>query len=238
MHGSAKPDTAEIARFAGTTRAFHWAVAVPFLVLLATGLTLFVPSLKGINAGGYRLVPLVHVIAGLALLALVPAVLLLSPGRRAALSDLRRSLTLEADDGAWLSWAARSALGAAVREPSAGKYNAGQKLASLFWWLITGGLSLTGAVLAINFFSKRYLDPLFVERIYPWHSTLMWLSLPVLAGHLYFALVNPGTRPSLRGMISGRVSAAWAYRHHRRWVEEAGTGAPPEPVSAARESSL
>jgi cytochrome b subunit of formate dehydrogenase len=39
----------------------------------------------------------------------------------------------------------------------------------------------------------------------------------LVAGHLYMAIVNPGTRPALRGMLTGRVDRNWARAHHAEW---------------------
>jgi cytochrome b subunit of formate dehydrogenase len=31
------------------------------------------------------------------------------------------------------------------------------------------------------------------------------------------AVLNPGTRPALRGMLTGRVDRRWAQAHHADW---------------------
>ncbi|MFN8558282.1 MAG: cytochrome b/b6 domain-containing protein [Dehalococcoidia bacterium] len=221
-HGTAGSVVAPalIERFALETRLFHWLNAAPFIFLLTTGLLLLLPGVKAINAGGHRLVALAHVVVGLALLAAL-VVFSLLVRRRRLLADLRRALTPEAGDAAWARFALWSALGAKVAEPPSGKYNLGQKLSSAFWIGAVGGLIVTGVVLAINYASKQFLDPAFVERVFPVHAVLAYLAVPLLAAHLYLALVNRATRPSLRGMLTGRVEAAWARRHHARWVAEA-----------------
>jgi formate dehydrogenase subunit gamma len=33
------------------------------------------------------------------------------------------------------------------------------------------------------------------------------------------AVVNPSTRPALRGMVFGRVRRSWAAQHHRAWLD-------------------
>jgi cytochrome b subunit of formate dehydrogenase len=52
------------------------------------------------------------------------------------------------------------------------------------------------------------------------HVGAAYLSIILVLGHLYMALVNPGTRPALSGMISGRVDRAWLRSHHARAAEE------------------
>lgn len=205
-------------RFGAATRAFHWVHAVPFLFLLLTGLLILVPEVKAFHVGGHRLVALLHVLAGMGFIVSLPLLYLLVRDRRALRRDLRLALTPEPSDAPWARYAVLALLGARMPEPPSGKYNLGQKLSSAFWVAVTAGLMATGAVLAVNYFTKRVFSASFVEHVFPWHDALMLASLPVLAGHLYLALVNPSTRPSLRGIFTGRVDAAWARRHHAWWV--------------------
>jgi cytochrome b subunit of formate dehydrogenase len=37
---------------------------------------------------------------------------------------------------------------------------------------------------------------------------------------MFMAIVNPQTRPALRGMTLGSVDRDWAAHHHPRWVEQ------------------
>jgi cytochrome b subunit of formate dehydrogenase len=50
----------------------------------------------------------------------------------------------------------------------------------------------------------------------------MYVSVVLVAGHLYLALINRGTRHSLRGMVLGSVREDWAREHHAKWT-------PPRP---------
>lgn len=209
-----------IVRFSRQARLAHWTLAGPFLLLLVTGLLLFVPEVKGLHVGGYRLVPLIHVIAGSALtVALIP-VFLLQPGVRRLHADLRRLFHWERADGAWLRYAAYVLLGARLRQPPTGKFNAGQKANAAASLVFSLGLIVTGVVLAINYFNKSVLGARFVESVYPYHDLFMLISLPIVAGHIYFAALNPGTRASLRSMLDGRVDRVWARRHYQQWVAE------------------
>ena len=56
---------------------------------------------------------------------------------------------------------------------------------------------------------------------------LAWI--PVFLGHFFLAVVNPGTRPALRGMLLGTVDRAWAEHHHAAWV----AGLAPERTPRA-----
>lgn len=228
--------SATIRRFSLASRVAHWTLAVPFLVLLATGLLLFVPSVKGVHTGGYRVIPLVHVISGLGFVAGLAIALLAQPHRRSLWADLRDLFRVAPGDGAWLRYAAYAALGAGGKQPPTAKFNAGQKLNALASAFFTAGLIATGLVLAVNYFTKSVFASRFVESVYPYHDAFMLIGIPVVAGHIYFAVINRGTRPALRGIFSGRVDREWARGHHSEWVHDqerraqvaAGMGTPTD----------
>jgi formate dehydrogenase gamma subunit len=135
-------------------------------------------------------------------------------------ADLRRLLTPASDDGPWLRYAGYTLLGAKLGAPAVGKFNAGQKLNTLALLLLSAALALSGGVLGVNFFTRAVFRAAFVERIFPLHDLFMLVSLPLIAGHVYLAAINPGTRPSLRGMLDGRVNRRWAALHHALWLRE------------------
>ena len=167
--------------------------------------------------------PLLHVVAGFAFIAAPLVVLIVARPRRALIEDVAGALTPDRRDLGWLQYALLVALGAKLRAPRTGKYNAGQKLNSWYWLLASLALAATGLVLAVNFFTKDIFDAAFVERVFPLHELIALLSLIPLAGHLYVALVNRATRPALRGMLTGDVDAAWAAEHHADWAETRST---------------
>jgi formate dehydrogenase subunit gamma len=202
------------------------------VLLLVSGLLLYMPEVKAVHLGGHRLVALLHVVIGFGFMAAVPLVFLLARNRQELVRDVTHALTPEPGDAAWLHYAGMAALGARVPEPPSGKFNAGQKLSTLCWICATTGLMVTGAVLGLHYLSKRFFDAAFVEQVFPWHTFLALASIPLLLGHLYLALVHPSTRPSLRGILTGRVDAAWAKRHHARWA--AAPGSSPHPLETDR----
>jgi formate dehydrogenase subunit gamma len=202
MPGStAEPDY--VLRFTRTERAFHWVHALSFLVLLATGVALYLPALT--EAFGSRaLLRDLHLgTAATWVLALVGVVIL---GDRRALRQTVRDLdVLDEDDRVW-----------SPRRPHVpqGRFNAGQKrnaaLTAAFavLFVVSGLLMWYGA--RDNDFSLASAVLL--------HDVLTLISIVLVAGHLYLALVHPSTRHSLRGMTLGRVRADWAREHHAKWV--------------------
>lgn len=197
-----------VVRFDRTERLLHWANALLFLTLLATGMILYVGSLSAL-VGRRVLVKDVHVISGL----LLPAPLLLAyAGRwRAGLRrDVRRLARWSVDDRRWLL-----SLGRRGRS-TLGKFNAGQKANAAF---VLGSIPLmlaTGSIM-------RWFDPFPLSWrtgatfVHDW--TALGL-LVVVVGHIGKALLEP---VALRAMVRGTVPAAHVERAHPRWWAELGT---------------
>lgn len=222
-------------RFGRATRAAHWLLAAPFLLLLITGLTNFYPPLKAVQVADERLFAWLHVLLGFATLAamalLVPPLL----WRRSLRDDMREMARAGVDDYLWLQHRALSLAGARSRPPRVGKFNAEQKLNSLFSLAATAALMGTGLILRINFLSKAVFSARFVEDVFPWHTALSLLVIPVVLGHLYLSLIHPSTRESLRGITLGRVRRDWARCHHDAW-EAPAAGAQPDAEPRSRPS--
>jgi formate dehydrogenase subunit gamma len=214
------PAPRSIARFPLSTRLLHWVNAFLFLALLTSGLLIYIPAVKVPAIDGYRLVPLLHIIFGVAWILAPLTLIALIRQRRALALDVAAALTPATADVAWLRYASLAVLGARVRQPRTGKFNAGQKLNTWYWLLASIALAMTGIVLAVNFFTKSILDTTFVQQVFQLHELIALLSLIPLAGHIYFALFSRSTRPALRGMVAGSVDAQWAKEHHADWYEK------------------
>jgi formate dehydrogenase subunit gamma len=204
MRGSTA-EPAYVLRFTLTERAFHWVHALSFLMLLATGVALYIPALT--EAFGSRaLLRDLHLgTAATWVVALVGVVIL---GDRRALRQTLRDLDmLDEDDSVW-----------SPRRPYVpqGRFNAGQKrnaaLTAAFavLFIVSGLLMWYGA--RNNDFSLASAVLL--------HDVLTLISIVLVAGHLYLALVHPSTRHSLRGITRGTVRTDWARQHHTKWVPE------------------
>jgi formate dehydrogenase subunit gamma len=191
-------------------RALHWANAVLFLVLMATGAALYVGPLSAV-VGRRDLVRTVHVYCGLALP--VPIIVALAGRWRTRLrADLSALNRWDADDWLWLR-----TLG---RDPTVrlGKFNAGQKLNAAF---VAGAIPVmlaTGTVM-------RWFHPFPVDWrtgatfVHDWTAIGLYVAVFV---HVVKAL-SDGV--GLRGMVAGEVPAAWAERHRPKWHEDMGTQA-------------
>jgi formate dehydrogenase subunit gamma len=201
-----------VVRFSRAERWLHWTNATLFLVLLATGMTLYIPSLS-VAVGRRVLVKDIHVYSGL----LLPLPLVAAYAGRWRVSvrrDVRRFARWSTDDRRWLR-----SLGRRGRERM-GKFNAGQKLNAIF---VAGCIPLmlaTGGIM-------RWFDPFPLAWrtgatfVHDWVALAL---LVVVVGHIAMALAEP---ISLRSMVRGTVSVAHAARRHPRWWAEVQEGAAP-----------
>jgi formate dehydrogenase subunit gamma len=210
-----------VERFGKTTRWFHWTFATSFLALAGTGAVLALREALGLGPDETSFVVRIHLGAATCLLVL-PALVLLSGDTRATLADLRELVRFSRADLRWLALQPLAALGRAELPP-VGKFNGGQKVNALALGAITGGLVATGTLL--------WLRP---GSLVGWfvHVGLFVAWMPLFAAHFSLAVVLPGTRPALRGMLFGRVDRAWAAHHHALWLGALEGTAPARSEAA------
>jgi formate dehydrogenase subunit gamma len=198
------PSVLRLARFSRTERALHWVHASAFLVLLGSGLCLYLPSLADL-IGRRPLLKDIHVYTALAWIGAL-ALVLLAGDRRRLLATAREIDSFDADDLAWLR-----------RRPAAqGRFNAGQKINAI----VTAALAVLFAVTGFFLWYGERNHALRLQNALIVHDWLMYASFFLLLGHLYLSLIHPATRHSLSAITRGWVREDWALRHHPKWVEQ------------------
>lgn len=193
-----------IRRFTLTERAVHWLTAIAFFSMLGSGV------LIGRRGPFHNVMYAWHLASAGVLLGGV-ALLAAGGDRRAlarAVGDLRR---IGPADRIWLAAVPRVLLGR-EREPPVGRFNAGQKINFVLICLLLAALLATGIQTIV-------VGP-HHNLIFGLHKVATIAAAVLVGGHLYMALLNPGTRPALRGMLTGEVDEAWAAGHHPLWVAE------------------
>ena len=197
--------TRYVRRFSKTERVLHWVNAAGFLLLLATGLVLYLPSLE-VAVGRRGVVKEVHFWGGIGWVCALVLVVLLGD-RRGLLRTARELDSFDRDDVRWL---------AGRRPAPQGRLNAGQKVnasltaAFLVLFLVSGLLLHLGeGDTRLRFASTVVL-----------HDGLFFAATALFVGHLYLAVIHPATRHALRGITVGTVDADWARAHHRKWTPE------------------
>ncbi|HEX4519821.1 MAG TPA: cytochrome b/b6 domain-containing protein [Gaiellaceae bacterium] len=192
-------------RFSRTERTLHWANAVFFFFLLATGLILYLPSLA-VDVGRRPLIQSLHFWSGIAWVVVL-ALIVLGGDRRGIARTAREVDGFDRDDLRFLTG----------RKPAPqGRFNAGQKLNTVLNAAFVVLFLVTGLLL---WFGERNTELRFASTVVL-HDGLMYVSLALLVGHLYLAVLHPSTRHALRGITVGTVSEDWASHHHAKWKPE------------------
>jgi formate dehydrogenase subunit gamma len=199
------PESRRLPRFGRTERAVHWVHAAAFLILLVTGLCLYLPSLSEL-VSRRPLLKGIHIWTAVGWA--IALVLIFLFGDRGALRRTAREIDrFDADDRAWLRHR---------RGTPQGRLNAGQKLNAIATAAFALLFALTGFFLWYGERNTRFRMP----NALVVHDWLMYVSFFLFVGHLYLSLIYPKTRHALSGITRGWVDERWALEHHRKWAEQ------------------
>jgi len=203
----------QIPRFRRSERSLHWAIAIPFLVCLVSGVaaSLFFNRLhSGIVT--HALLLWVHRGSGI-LLLLLPSWVAWRHRRDLSLYlyNVKRAWSWTSDDLKWLALIGLASLSKKIALPEQHKFNAGEKINFMTLMLTYPVLVVTGLALLMP--GTQFLS--FIV-----HIGVAVLAAPLIVGHLFMAVVNPDTRIGLSGMFSGKVDREWAKHHYAKWYRE------------------
>lgn len=213
----------KVRRFSGFERFSHWLTATSFIVLALTGLN--------VTFGKFLLLPVVGpeaftTIAESAkyvhnftsfpfVLGLVLIVLLW----------IKDNVPRKVD----IDWLRQGGGFIPSKHPTAGRFNAGEKL--VFW-------AVLGAGLAVAVSGYLLLFPFYVTNIFGMqiaqvaHSVVGVLFVAVIIAHLYIGTI--GMEGAFEAMGTGVVDLNWAKEHHGLWLkEEIAKGRVPASIQHA-----
>lgn len=214
---SSPAGSATVLRFSPSSRALHWALALPTLALLTSGLPLPFPALRS-WVRGYDAQMGLRLHLALSMFLVAPLVVLVLGDRRALRRESAELVRLTREEWRWLTTLPALLLGLRYTTERVGRYNAGQKLNAWGVLLSLVGLTLTGILLWLE-------RPAALLPALRWiHDAFTYVLGFLVVGHIALATLHPRTRPALRGMLDGRVPAEWAARHYPRWMPEAEAG--------------
>ena len=188
-------------------RLNHWTTAIAFLFLFVSGLAMFHPFFfwASFLFGGGQLMRALHPLAGV-----VMAVSFYSY----AAQVWRDNRWLPADT----QWMTRMwyFMRMEYHPTDTGKYNAGQKL--MFWSMVPliAVLLCTGVLLWQPYFAP-YAAPGLRRLAGLVHATCAFIMFIGIGVHWYAAYWTKG---SVRSMVRGTVSQAWARYHHPAWYRD------------------
>ncbi|SDR71180.1 formate dehydrogenase subunit gamma [Pseudomonas oryzae] len=200
----------EIQRYTPSERSNHWAVAILFVLAGLSGLALFHPALFWLSGlfGGGVWTRILHPFLGLAMFALFLIMAL----------RFAHHNRLNANDRQWLGQMGDVLNNREDKLPEVGRYNAGQKL--LFWVLVLCMLVLlaSGIVIWRQYFGHVFGIEL-IRLAALAHALAAFVLVTSIIVHVYAAIWVKG---SVGAMLTGKVSRAWARKHHPGWFKEIG----------------
>jgi formate dehydrogenase subunit gamma len=197
-----------IDRYTSGERILHWVTAITFFLLAASGLAFFHPSMFWLTGllGGGTWARILHPFIGLVMFA---AFILM------AVKFWHHNL-ISGNDRKWLGQIGDVIANRDERVPPIGRYNPGQKI--LFWLLLACMIVLLVSGVALW---RPYFAPLFEIGTIRFgalmHALAGLLLILLIVVHIYSSFWVKG---SGEGMLSGKVSRAWAKAHHPKWYEE------------------
>ena len=148
-----EPPLRLVQRFSGAERTLHWVYALLFVILLLSGLFLYLGPGQNPFLDRRELMRGIHLDAALALVALF---LLVAAGSPGTLRRLRDDVEwFDRDDARWLLWVLvpRRLRGRPL--PPQRRLNAGQKLNTVLTAAATVGFTVTGRV-RLDFARRRH----------------------------------------------------------------------------------
>jgi formate dehydrogenase subunit gamma len=208
-----------IERFTPTERMVHWTVAITFVILMLSGLTMLF--------GKYVLMPVIgHALFGYLTYALKTIHNFVGPLFSISLivmfiTYVRDNFPIAAD----IKWL--FTLGGAIGKghAHAGRFNAGEKL--WFW----GGVVLLGIIVsASGFVLNKIVPSLDYTRALMQVANVIHVLAAVLVmaaslGHIYLGTI--GMDGAYRAMRDGYVDDEWAVEHHDLWYDDIQHGRVP-----------
>jgi formate dehydrogenase subunit gamma len=204
-----------VPRYSGSARVNHWIVAISFVLLLLSGLSLFHPSLYPLSQlfGGGETVRWLHPVLGI----------VLTIGFLGLFFRFFTQNLPETTDFVWLARIKHVLTANDHYLPEVGKYNAGQKF--VFWsqFFLVGALFITGLGLweqGLGFIEQTFGFVATIEQR-RWaaliHASAAVLAIVIWIVHVYAAIWVRGT---LSAMTRGSVTGGWGWRHHRKWLRK------------------
>lgn len=197
-----------ILRYTAGERTNHWLTAISFVLAALSGLALYHPATSWMAAlfGGGPWTRILHPFIG-TFMFIVFALL------AARMWGHNR---IEPRDRQWLRQMGDVVNNREEKLPEAGRYNGGQKL--LFFALVICMLGLLATGLAMWRPWLAAMFPINAIRLASLlHAFFATVLIVLIILHAYAAFWIKG---STDAMLRGRVTRAWAWKHHRAWVRE------------------
>jgi len=201
-----------LVRYSASDRYTHILVAVLFILAALSGLAFFHPSMFFLSSvlGGGPTARVLHPFIGSAMFVLFVVLYF----------KFWHHNILNRNDRQWLKQIGDVLANHEERLPEVGRYNGGQKL--LFWVMTITMIALvvTGVMFWRPYFAGNFaIDTVRIAALI--HAIAAWVLIVGIISHIYAAIWVKGT---IKGMVTGVVSRAWARKHHAAWYKEVTVG--------------
>jgi formate dehydrogenase subunit gamma len=196
-------------------RIGHWAYVALFIAAFISASAAGEGGEESASAAGNGAT--IHGTLGLLMVGL-PLILFLLFARRRLVENLREITHWDADDRLWLR---KAVLGGALlrREmPPQGRFNAGQKVATVLAGLLALGVVITGCILL--FVGRGRLSEGAFDATLGVHVGFVVGAVVVLVGHVAHVVLLKGGTKYLASMFSGQLDEETAKEHHYKWWEQ------------------
>jgi len=196
----------DLPRYTASERLNHWIVGITFILLAMSGLAFFHPAFYPLVQffGGGQWARILHPYIGVVMFVFFVAMVI----RFASLNLIERR------DVEWLKNVGKMVDGDDHDMPEQGKYNGGQKL--VFWgFLLCMLLLIASGVMMWRAWLTLPVDLVRLASVV--HAAIAVVMLLIFVLHVYAAIWTRGT---IRAMLYGTVTRAWAKQHHRGWYRK------------------
>ncbi len=236
-------------RFKWFERAAHWTMAIPFVLLALTGLSLLFGRVALIPIFGREIYTPIAIV-GKFVHNYVAWVFMLG-----VILSFVMWVAKNLPDRTDIPWLLKA--GGLFKKgvhPSSGKFNAGEKI--VFWSVIFFGIIISASGLSLLFpYQVEVFSPVF-STLNDWgvpgwfgfadlntnlspqeemqfaqllHMIIAFLYITIIIAHIYLGSV--GMEGAIDSMTKGTVETQWAKEHHDLWYEEM-TGKPAKETPA------
>lgn len=205
-----------VQKYTKVARIFHWVHTAAFILLVLTGIFLFVnPAAPLLAQDSWS--RLIHRIA--AVIFILAPLMQLIANRKTATASLKNAFSWGIDDFKWaMAMPQYYFLSNEEAMPPQDEMNTGQKL----WFTILLVFSPIFVITGILMWFFKDLPP----AVFQWslfvHDVAFIVIFLMFLVHVYLGVIHPLMRKhggSFRAMVDGTVTAEYAKSHHEKWYE-------------------
>ena len=206
-----------VQKYTKQARIFHWVHTSAFLLLVITGILLFVPEAAFLAQDSWSRV--VHRIAAV-IFVIAPLIELIANPRTAS-TAIKKAFKWGKDDWDWIiAMPKYYFLNDEASMPPQDEMNTGQKLWFTMLLIFSPIFIITGILM---WFFKTSLPP----AVFQWsvfvHDISFILIFIMFLVHIYLGVIHPLMRKhggSFRSMVDGTVTKEYAKSHHGKWYQK------------------